>query len=183
MLSCVLKWAVRIPPDFLMAIVGRIIAPILPFFVQDNGYLPRWLWWFQTPDNPCDGDAGHLKRWPRNGPFWTYLRRLAWFLRNVAYGFGIYVMGTEVLGSDQWIVEGNTEASDTNGVSGTCWRRVYRGAELRVFHWYYVHHYKLLGRPCCVRISLGWKLFSREAGMKHLTYYFHPCKGWHLIKD
>ena len=32
MLSCVLKWAVRIPLDFLMAIVGRIIAPILPFF-------------------------------------------------------------------------------------------------------------------------------------------------------
>ncbi|WP_443979685.1 DUF7338 family protein [Sutterella wadsworthensis] len=43
MLSCVLKWAVRIPLDFLMAIVGRIIAPILPFFVQENGYLPRWL--------------------------------------------------------------------------------------------------------------------------------------------
>lgn len=89
-------------------------------------------------------------------------------------------MGTEVLGSDRWVVEGNTEASDTNGISGTCWRRIYRGEELRVFHWYYVRHYRLLGRPCCVRISLGWKLFSHEAGMKHLTYYVHPCKGWSL---
>ena len=112
MLKCLLRWAVRIPPDFLMAIVGRLVAPVLPFFVQADGYLPRWLWWFQTPDNPCDGDAGHWKRWPRSGGIWTYLRRLAWFPRNVCYGFGICVVGTEVLGSDRWVVEGNAEASD-----------------------------------------------------------------------
>ena len=66
-----LRWIIRIPPDFLMAIVGRIVAPVLPFFVQADGYLPRWLWWFQTPDNTCDGDAGHLERWPRSGGIWT----------------------------------------------------------------------------------------------------------------
>lgn len=181
MLTCVLRWLIRIPLDLIMAIVGRLVAPILPFFVQENGFLPRWLWWFQTPDNPCDGDAGHLKRWPKSGPFWTYMRRLAWFLRNVSYGFGIDVLGTRVLATDTWLIEGDERASDTNGLSGTCFKRVYRGVELRVFHWYFIRHYRLLGRSCCVRISLGWKLFENYSpGMKHVTYYFHPCKGWSL---
>lgn len=181
MLGCVFKWAVRIPLDLLMAIVGRLVAPVLPFFVQENGYLPRWLWWFQTPDNTCDGDAGHLERWPRSGGIWTYLRRLAWFLRNVAYGFGIDVLGVEVLPTDSWIIEGDESAGDQSGISGTCYRRVYRGSKLVAFHLYYVKHYRLLGRPCCVRVSLGWKLFSSyEAGRKHHTCYANPIKGWHI---
>ena len=59
-----LKWLCLIPVSLVMAIVGRVLAPVLPFFVQADGYLPRWLWWFQTPDNPCDGDKGHWERWP-----------------------------------------------------------------------------------------------------------------------
>ena len=46
-----LKWAALGPLSLFMAVLGRVLAPVLPFFVQDDGYLPRWLWWFQTPDN------------------------------------------------------------------------------------------------------------------------------------
>lgn len=88
-----LKWVCLIPVSLVMAIVGRVLAPVLPFFVRADGYLPRWLWWFQTPDNPCDGDKGHWERWPDTSAWGTYKRRVAWFLRNVAYGFDIGVLG------------------------------------------------------------------------------------------
>ena len=95
-----LKWAALGPLSFLMAILGRILAPILPFFVQDDGYLPRWLWWFQTPDNSCDGDAGHWERHPGLDAWSTYKRRTAWFWRNVAYGFDLgfdEIFGVDVI--------------------------------------------------------------------------------------
>ena len=50
------RWMLCIPASLCMAVIGRILSPILPFFVEDDGYLPDWLSWFQTPDNPADGD-------------------------------------------------------------------------------------------------------------------------------
>ena len=54
-----IKWILLIPLSFAMMLVGWSLAPILPLFADETGYLPRWLWWFQTPDNPIDGDRGH----------------------------------------------------------------------------------------------------------------------------
>lgn len=60
-----LKWLALMPASFIMAIVGRLLAPILPFFVDKETHrLPRWLSWFATDDNDADGDAGHWERWP-----------------------------------------------------------------------------------------------------------------------
>ena len=36
-----LKWAALGPASLLMAVVGRVLAPVLPFFVKDDGYLPE----------------------------------------------------------------------------------------------------------------------------------------------
>ena len=94
------KWAALMVPSFFMAVVGRLLAPVLPFFVRDDGYLPDWLSWFQTPDNPCDGDAGHWERHPGTDAWSTYKRRTAWFWRNVCYGFDIDVLGVEVRSTD-----------------------------------------------------------------------------------
>lgn len=38
-----LHWAVLGPLSFLKAIVGWLLALVFPFFVQENGFLPRWL--------------------------------------------------------------------------------------------------------------------------------------------
>jgi hypothetical protein len=179
------KWLALMPASLFMAIIGRLLAPILPFFVDKETHrLPRWLSWFATDDNDADGDQGHWERWPGTDPWSTYKRRLAWLLRNVCYGFDIDVLGVDVLPTDSWIVEGDESAGDQSGISGTCYRRVYRGSKLVAFHWYYVKHYRLLRRPCCVRVSLGWKLFSSyEAGRKHHTCYANPIKGWSLRGD
>ena len=39
-----LKWLALMPASFIMAIVGRLLAPILPFFVDKETHrLPNWL--------------------------------------------------------------------------------------------------------------------------------------------
>ena len=107
-----LKWGLLMAPSFFMAVVGRLLAPFLPFFVDETGYLPKWLWWFQTPDNPIDGDRGHWKRWPGTTSLRTYIRRVAWLLRNVCYGFDESVCGVHMLPTDVLTEIGETNASD-----------------------------------------------------------------------
>ena len=112
-----LKWLALMPASFIMAIIGRLLAPILPFFVDKETHrLPNWLSWFATDDNDADGDQGHRERWPGTDPWSTYKRRVAWLLRNVCYGFDIQVCGVPVHTADEWEVTGNEDASDTNGV-------------------------------------------------------------------
>jgi len=37
-------------------LISYPLAPIVVLFASKEGWLPKWLWWFQTPDNPVDGD-------------------------------------------------------------------------------------------------------------------------------
>ena len=165
-----LKWLALMPASFFMAIIGRLLAPILPYFVDKETHrLPRWLSWFATDDNDADTD-----------PWSTYKRRVAWLLRNVCYGFDIDVLGVRVFPTDEWHVTGNPDASDTNGISGTCIRHCYRDGKHIAWHLYVVKHYELLGLPCCVRISLGWKLWGSRDKTAQYTVYFNPIKGWEL---
>ena len=113
-----LKWLALMPASFIMAIVGRLLAPILPFFVDNETHrLPKWLSWFATDDNDADGDAGHWERWPGTDPWSTYKRRVAWLLRNVCYGFDIDVLGVRVYPTDDWEVRGNEDASAMGNTS------------------------------------------------------------------
>ena len=43
-----LKWLALMPASFIMAIVGRLLAPFLPFFATEDNRLPDWLSWFAT---------------------------------------------------------------------------------------------------------------------------------------
>lgn len=183
MIKVIFGWLWRMPVSALMAIVGRLLAPVLPFFVQKDGYLPKWLWWFQTPDNPCDGDKGHLERWGTETDFWhTYLRRTAWFLRNVCYGFDIDVLGFVVNTDKQACkISGNTEASDNNGISGTAKYLCYEMGKPKAFQFYYIRHYTILGKwKACVRLNIGWKLWGFYSPTKgyaqYVGIYFNPWK-------
>lgn len=176
---CFLWWAVLLLPSLFMAVFGRLIAPVLPIFCDEDGWLPDWLSWFQTPDNSCDGDAGHLERWPRDGFFWTYARRVAWLLRNVAYGFDIQVLGRWVEPTDQITVEGNPEIGDLSGISGICYRELFHDGKRTAFQWFYVRHYSLFGLNKCVRIGFGWKLWNGVQAERYSAQYwayFNPIK-------
>lgn len=72
------KWVLLLIPSYFMAIFGRLVAPILPLFASDDGWLPDWLSWFQTPFDSLDGDDDHKQTWPGTDAWSTYKRRVAW---------------------------------------------------------------------------------------------------------
>lgn len=180
MKKLILKWSGLILPSGVMAIVGRVLAPFLPPFANDRGYLPQWLNWFQTPFNSLDGDHRHLERWPGTDIWSTYKRRVAWLLRNVCYGFDMKVCGIPVdPDSDVIEVIGNPDISDKNGVSGYCYWFAYRNNKLIAWQFYYIYHYEAFGLKKCVRVGMGWKLWSDEKLREEPAQYFayaHPFK-------
>lgn len=178
-------WALKILPALVVELVGKIGAPVLALFVDEDGWLPRFLWWFQTPDNSCDGDAAHMERWPRDGWGWTWLRRTAWLFRNSAYGFNYYVLGVHYQPGDLTWHEGDPSVGDTSGISGLCRWYLERDGELIGFQIYYVKHYRIFGTWKCVRFGMGWKLWGDIEGDPDCPHwlYFHPMKGSGLAGD
>lgn len=174
------KWVLLSPLTAVMYVVGILLAPVLPLFASEDGWLPEWLSWFQTPDNPIDGDRGHLKRW-EGWPI--YIRRVAWLLRNCAYGFDETICGIASLPTDRLIEVGETKASDVRGISGTCHRWLFRGDKLIAFHYYRVWHYQVWRFKACMRISMGWKLWNPDCMAKQYTIYLHPFKKARWEKD
>ena len=198
-----LKWLLFCVPDLVMQIVGKALSPVLPLFVrtEKNAYgeiewrtdgtarqahLPKWLSWFETDDHDVDGDRGHWERHPGFDWWSVYKRRVAWFFRNTGYGFCIRVIGVPVYPSDEYVVKGNPDASDTNGISGVCFRRVYRDDRLICFQWYFIRWYENRWFRACVRIGLGWKLFGNwhEANGKVAMHqlYFNLFKKFQIAK-
>ena len=62
---------------------------LVVLFADEAGNLPRWCRWFQTFDDTLDAGV-------RDGLFdygSRYLNRVAWLLRNPAYGFDYYLLG------------------------------------------------------------------------------------------
>lgn len=154
-----IHWAILAPISFFMAIFGRIISPILPFFVQSDGYLPKWLWWFQTPDNPCDGDSAHWERHPGTDACSTYKRRVAWFWRNVCYGFDIEVLGIKKEEGDILHFKGDEETGNNPVHNGYEWRILERNDKNIAFQLYFVYQYPFW-KSRCIRGNMGWKLWD-----------------------
>lgn len=181
MTKLVLKWLVLLIPSLFMHVLGRILAPILPFFVQDDGYLPEWLRWFQTPFDTCDGDNHHWERYPGTDWWSTYKRRFAWFTRNVTYGFDMSVCGVDVNPDRDTITyEGNPDIGDSSGISGKCfWQAHDPDGKLLALQWMYVYHYDILKWHKCIRIGVGWKIWDDEKlRIEPAQYwaYFNPLK-------
>lgn len=160
-----LHWALLIVPSLLMAIFGRILAPVLPFFVQPDGYLPRWLWWFQTPDNPCDGDRGHWERHPGTDWWSTYCRRTAWFWRNVAYGFDIEVLGLDARPGDTLEVSGDLDTGTNPAHSGYVWRVLRRADGSKAGFQLYAIYVWPFWQTRCLRMNFGWKIWNFGEGL------------------
>ena len=161
-----LKWAALGPLSLFMSILGRLLSPVLPFFVQGDGYLPQWLWWFQTPDNDCDGDEGHWERHPGTDWWSTYKRRVAWFWRNVCYGFDIDILGAKCRLTDTLELSGDPETDNSPLHSGWCYRELKRDGKAIYFQLYFVYAYPWTKKRC-LRGNLGWKLWDFPT--KYLT--------------
>lgn len=74
-------------------LIAYPLAPIIALFVKDDGYLPKYLWWFQTPDSKmdgCNGDVNFCNLNQGRNKWWTATR---WQWRNTAHGFA-HMLGT-----------------------------------------------------------------------------------------
>lgn len=115
-----MRWILLLPLSITMTLLALLLAPVLALLARERstamddgsvaiGYwLPRWLWWFQTPDNSLLGDGGHAERWDHRI---SYARMVAWLWRNPAYGVEwdgplaarINHTGAHVLFGNPWI--------------------------------------------------------------------------------
>ena len=177
-------WFLKLIPSIIVEIFAKIMSPILALFCDEDGWLPSWLGWFQTPDNSCDGDRGHKARWPKQGKIWNWMRRTAWLFRNSAYGFNLK-LGFKYKEGDVRMTIGNPDAGDRSGVSGIVQHSVYRNNKLVAFQHYYVKHYRIFGTWRCVRAGFGYKIWgdpsSKMFGQHWL--YANPIKGSGLNND
>ena len=177
-----IRWGLCVVPSLFMAVFGRLVAPILPFFVEkDTLRLPAWLDWFNTPHSTADGDRGHQERWPGNSPWQTYVRRVAWYLRNVCYGFDRTVVGVLIRPNYWRFTNGNPKVGDLSGVSGWVFYRAYSPDDtLKAWQFYAVYHYPIgRGKFKCVRMGAGWKIWGTFSTKDYAQFflYFHPFKG------
>ena len=146
-----------------MFFVGYFGAPIVALFGIGREHLPSFLSWFDTPDNPLDGDVGFIaEHAPFKGAgqtgFKQYLNRVVWLQRNPSYGFDINVLGTKidtmpiVVSGDPLVSnDPNVTTGRTTGLSGHVLIR-----SGNYFEYYYVKQHGT--SSTCFRMRLGWKL-------------------------
>ena len=173
-------WVLLIFPSLFMAVFSRVLCPILPLFANEEGYLPDWLSWFQTPFDSLDGDRHSWERHPGTDAWSTYWRRVCWLWRNAAYGFDMEICGVWVNpDKDTITVDGNPDIGDNTGISGKCVWKAYRDGKLIAWQWYFCHHYEIFGIHKCVRIGFGWKIWNDEklrTMPAQFWFYINPVK-------
>jgi hypothetical protein len=88
-------------------------APLIALACKADGYLPDWLFWFQTFDAPLD--AGWKDGYfptsgtPTGSTLWWL--RVRWLWRNPAYGFCYWPLGIPYDPS-QWVIDINNEPTE-----------------------------------------------------------------------
>ena len=159
-----LKFLLLIPLDWIMTLLGLLLAPVLPLLATHEAKLPRWLSWFDTYDNTLDGDDGwkneHFKALNVKGDaadaVRIYLKRTLWLMRNTAYGFSHNVAGVKVAADDVVSWEGNQKVGNRPLSEGKC--KAYLRGNNKAFMLYYV---KKTFKGKCLRVYVGWKLKNK----------------------
>lgn len=170
-----MRWLWLAPLDFMVSLLAYPLAPSIVLFTSTAGDSPRWCWPWLTPDNPIDGDDGHLERWPGGYRRQVFCRRVAWLWRNRGYGFSYRVAGMDAHGPIYY--RGNPRVSDAPMSAGWCWATCNGGWMLYVYWPWWRSARRGL------RIYLGWKLKAKLDRMDidqrvMLVTHINPVKGW-----
>ena len=126
-----------------LTLIALLLAPLLPFLADKDGWLPDWLWWLQTPDNSIAGDPSFQAI---NGV--GYLAQVKWLLRNPAYAFGVqYITGDAVTS-----ISGDPTIKDNDGAKeGWCFVKV---GDLFQF----THVKQIFSTQRCLYVNFGWNI-------------------------
>lgn len=172
-----LKYGVLWCSFAVLKVVNFIIAPFIVLLgskeVRNNeegSYLPRWLSWFQTWDNPLEGDESWINR---KSPFPNtttglkgWWNKACWLWRNSCYGFSKDVLGASALRgavvySNNPLSMSNLNIGDRNGKAGSYLIFYTKNNKKLAFEYYLIRQYKKYPNKC-LRIRLGWKLNSSK---------------------
>jgi hypothetical protein len=145
-----------VPVSLVITLLAVLLSPILPIFSTneygwlDNGSkegfgprLPKWLSWFQTPDNSLDGDATFESL---NPP--SYLSKTKWIIRNPGYGYGVKYLDAPFT-TQYW---GDNTIKDNDNAKEGCLFVKANG----LFQYVYIKQIASTDR--CVYINLGWNI-------------------------
>lgn len=179
------KWSFFLVVNILTNyLINWPLAPIVVLFAEGDGWLPDWLWYFQTPDNPLDGDAG----WKNNKPYpkeynayQRWVNRFSWLHRNKLYGFGAAVLGIEYDRVNHVYERlGDLEVRNvpSPGKSGTVRRWLYdEHGRLIAWQFYYIRQWKRWPNKC-IRLNAGWKLWSWEDRKSESASFVFSPSPW-----
>jgi len=173
-----MTWFILLILSIIIDILGILLCPILPLFSSKDGWLPKWLWWFQTPDFSLDGDGGWQKehmQWRFNFPpaIATYIGRVGWLFRNHGYSFSWGVLGAPVDETTQFYVDGEINIKNrTNGIEGSF------TIETETGYWQWKYIKRIGSSDMCVMLSFGWLL---DAYVKNEELYKTQPKALFLF--
>lgn len=170
---------------FLLALSGILLkylvafplTPIIVLFAKSDGYLPKWLNWFQTFDAPLDGDLSWLNNRPyksESGRYQRYINRCYWLWRNSLYGFSRSVLGVKHIEGEDLLLTGDVQTSETSSHSGSVLRKLYQNGELVAFQYYRVSQWGSSSK--CTRLNIGWKLWAGQGDVAMICHSYTPFK-------
>lgn len=171
---------IYLPINLAFTALAWVLSPILPLFASKEGWLPRWLWWFQTPDASLDGDSGwkDVGKHPYINKLPRYLRQMFWLIRNPAYGFSWTVLATSPLPDKPYHYFGDLYAKDREGQFGWCF------SWIEDTHYFHLKVYKKTIFGKCLKFRIGWNLanslIDKSYPNKVIKYCFtcNPFKAY-----
>lgn len=172
-----LKWLLLLPIEIVATILGRVLAPFVVPFASHDGWLPRWLWWFQTQDFSLDGDGGwideHMQwRYKLPRPICCYVGRVGWLWRNNMHGLAKR-MGFHAL--PDAMVEHRGDPRTSNGRAGWHLKIVTNPHGAKAWQFHYVRHWDGGKSKRGIKVSLGWNLWDWQPGKDVVCRYaFQP---------
>jgi hypothetical protein len=148
MFALILRWLGCLLLEAPLQFLSYPLVPILVLF-EDGGHLPAMWWWFETFDNSLYGDVSWQKKHPNYKSWWCMTQ---WLWRNSLGGFSYRVTGA-IPELPPIKCSGDFQTGNRPGHSGWYWVHC-----SNCWMFYYV-------RQCgqsktCLRVILGWKLFS-----------------------
>ena len=156
-----MKWFLLLPINISFTLLAYLVAPILPLFANEEGWLPRWLWWFQTPDNPLDGDEGFIKEHtPYKGSVGKgkrYINRMYWLWRNPAYAFDWTVLAFTPDDSTEISIKGTRPLGGDLSKNGWYLATCKNKEGIKAWQLYITYHWN---STHSTKINCGWKLWS-----------------------
>jgi hypothetical protein len=172
----IIKYLLFIPISFLMYIQNFFTAPLVVLLSQSDEHGQSWLtssWvWWQTPDNPLEGDEGYRTlHAPFKNPinfFQKYINKVFWLYRNPMYGFNISVLGQILPDDFKFYSFGNAHTSNRPLSKGIVLRLVYNNTDAWFFQLYIVIPYWKNSR--CLRLNLGYKIWESPQPNQYCQY-------------